>query len=108
MVGDELHLAAVAISSEVPDLAREGAERWFEPLDGRRIAAGVHDKVLDGGLCAGARHWAVERRVAGLAQDALNLALVVERQGTGFCYGSGGGRRAGNDGGCIEHRARGR
>ena len=79
----------------------------MEPLDGGGVAAGVDDEVLDGRLRAGARHRAVERRVAGLAQDALKLELVVERERARLHHRPAGGPGSGDDRSRVEHRARG-
>ena len=70
--------------AEVAGRAREAGEQRLELADRLAVAAGIDDEIAGPRLRAGAAHRAVEHDVAGLAQRALGLLLVGEREGAGF------------------------
>src|SRR5262249_6959987 len=79
-VGDIFHAAAVAEGAEVVRRARECGKQRTQPPDRLTLAAGVDHQVFDLGLRAGAAHRTIQHDVAGPAQRALRLELVVDRK----------------------------
>ncbi len=83
-VRDIFHAAAVAEYAEVVRGAGETGEQRLELADRLAVAAGVDHEILGPGLRAGAADRTIEHHMAGLAQHAFGLDLVVDRERARF------------------------